>query len=74
MQQPDQDKLDAFLGRMVGDHGSVAISTLLLPGDRLGLGAQAGELKRRQVVPAGGFSRFRRFAETPFNMVLEARP
>jgi hypothetical protein len=23
MQQPDQDKLDAFLGRMIGDLGSV---------------------------------------------------
>ena len=26
------------------------------------------------VVTGGGFSRFRRAAETPFNMVLEARP
>ena len=40
----------------------------------LGLGAQAGEVKLRQVVTAGGFSRFRRATETPFNMVLEARP
>ena len=40
----------------------------------LGLGAQAGELKLRQVVTAGGFTRFRRATETPFNMVLEARP
>jgi 2-polyprenyl-3-methyl-5-hydroxy-6-metoxy-1,4-benzoquinol methylase len=40
----------------------------------LGLGAQAGELKLRQVVSSGGFTRFRRAAETPFNMVLEARP
>jgi 2-polyprenyl-3-methyl-5-hydroxy-6-metoxy-1,4-benzoquinol methylase len=40
----------------------------------LGLGAQAGELKLRQVVTAGGFTRFRRAAQTPFNMVLEARP
>jgi hypothetical protein len=40
----------------------------------LGLGAQAGELRLRQVVTAGGFKRFRRVAETPFNMVLEARP
>jgi 2-polyprenyl-3-methyl-5-hydroxy-6-metoxy-1,4-benzoquinol methylase len=40
----------------------------------LGLGAQAGEAKLRQVVTAGGFTRFRRAAETPFNMVLEARP
>ena len=40
----------------------------------LGLGAQAGELKLRQVVSSAGFTRFRRAAETPFNMVLEARP
>jgi hypothetical protein len=40
----------------------------------LGLGAQAGEVKLRQVVSAGGFTRFRRAAETPFNLVLEARP
>ena len=40
----------------------------------LGLGAQAGEVRLRQVVSAGGFSRFRRAAETPFNIVLEARP
>ena len=40
----------------------------------LGLGAQAGEAKLRQVVTSGGFTRFRRAAETPFNMVLEARP
>jgi len=38
------------------------------------LGAQAGEARLRQVVTAGGFRRFRRAAETPFNMVFEARP
>jgi SAM-dependent methyltransferase len=40
----------------------------------LGLGAQAGERRLREVVTAGGFTRFRRAAETPFNLVLEARP
>jgi SAM-dependent methyltransferase len=39
-----------------------------------GLGAQAGETRIRQVVTSGGFSRFRRAAETPFNMIFEARP
>lgn len=39
----------------------------------LGLGAQAGEAKLRKVVTDGGFTRFRRAAETPFNIVLEAR-
>jgi SAM-dependent methyltransferase len=38
------------------------------------LGAQAGEARIRDVVTAAGFSRFRRAAETPFNIVYEARP
>ena len=37
------------------------------------LGAQAGELRLRDVVTAAGFTRFRRAAESPFNLVLEAR-
>ena len=40
----------------------------------LALGAQAGEARLRDVVTKGGFTRFRRATETPFNMVLEARP
>jgi 2-polyprenyl-3-methyl-5-hydroxy-6-metoxy-1,4-benzoquinol methylase len=39
------------------------------------LGAQAGEARLREImVDDGGFSRFRRATETPFNLVLEARP
>ena len=38
------------------------------------LGAQAGEKRLTQVLREGGFSRVRRSAETPFNMILEARP
>jgi len=38
------------------------------------LGAQAGEAKLREIVLEGGFTRVRRAAETPFNMILEARP
>ncbi len=40
----------------------------------LALGAQAGEARIRDVVESGGFTRFRRVAETPFNLVFEARP
>ncbi len=40
----------------------------------LALGAQAGEARIKDVVTAGGFTRFRRAAETPFNLVFEARP
>ena len=38
------------------------------------LGAQAGEARLREVILEGGFTRVRRAADTPFNLVLEARP
>jgi len=38
------------------------------------LGAQAGEAAIRQVATDAGFTRFRRAAETPFNIVYEIRP
>lgn len=40
----------------------------------LALGAQAGQAALTEVITSGGFSRVRRAAETPFNMILEARP
>ena len=40
----------------------------------LALGAQAGEARIRNVVMSAGFGSFRRAAETPFNLVFEARP
>lgn len=40
----------------------------------LGLGAQAGERRLRDVLEEAGFTRVRRATDTPFNMVLEARP
>ncbi|HTP94449.1 MAG TPA: class I SAM-dependent methyltransferase [Burkholderiales bacterium] len=39
----------------------------------LGLGAQAGEARLRDVFTAAGFTRFRRATQTPFNLILEAR-
>lgn len=40
----------------------------------LALGAQAGEARLRNVITQAGFTRIRRATETPFNLVLEARP
>jgi 2-polyprenyl-3-methyl-5-hydroxy-6-metoxy-1,4-benzoquinol methylase len=56
-----------------------AASTMLcvpcsLAGHGPALGAQAGEARIREVVTKGGFTHFRRASETPFNMVLEAKP
>ncbi|MEP7038683.1 MAG: class I SAM-dependent methyltransferase [Acidobacteriota bacterium] len=38
------------------------------------LGAQAGEARLREITEQAGFSRFRRASETPFNLILEAKP
>jgi SAM-dependent methyltransferase len=40
----------------------------------LALGTQAGPARIRDVVTTGGFTRFAKVAETPFNQVLEVRP
>jgi 2-polyprenyl-3-methyl-5-hydroxy-6-metoxy-1,4-benzoquinol methylase len=40
----------------------------------MALGAQAGEARIRGVVLEGGFTRFRRATQTPFNLIYEARP
>ena len=37
------------------------------------LGAQAGEARLHEILAEAGFTRVRRAAETPFNMILEAR-
>jgi SAM-dependent methyltransferase len=53
---------------------AVCVPTSLNQEVAAALGAQAGEKRLGQVVREAGFARFRRSAETPFNMVLEARP
>jgi len=40
----------------------------------LALGAQAGEGRLTDVLTRAGFTRVRRATETPFNLVIEARP
>jgi 2-polyprenyl-3-methyl-5-hydroxy-6-metoxy-1,4-benzoquinol methylase len=52
----------------------VCIPTSLSQDVGAALGAQAGEAKLREVITAGGFTTVRRATETPFNMILEARP
>ncbi len=39
----------------------------------LGLGAQAGEGRLQEVFEQAGFTRFRKVAETPMNLILEAK-
>src|SRR5579871_4062729 len=52
----------------------ICVPTSLAQEVGLALGAQAGEARLREVITAGGFRQVRRATETPFNMILEARP
>lgn len=52
----------------------VCVPTSLAQEVGLALGAQAGEARLREVITSGGFSSVRRATETPFNMILEAKP
>jgi len=53
---------------------AICVPTSLSQEVGAGLGAQAGEKKLGEVVREGGFTRFRRAAHNPFNLILEARP
>lgn len=48
-------------------------SGAIAQGGQMVLGGQAGEVRIREVVTAGGFTRFRRVAQTPINCVFEVR-
>jgi 2-polyprenyl-3-methyl-5-hydroxy-6-metoxy-1,4-benzoquinol methylase len=53
----------------------ICVPTSLSQETGAALGAQAGEARLSEIVKrGGGFTRFRRATETPFNMILEARP
>ena len=75
----NEEKLMTLLGKIVGDLGAAYSVPLVRLGEQLGLCAALrdhgppGEAKLREVIQAGGLTRIRRAAETPFNMVLEAR-
>ena len=55
---------------------STVICTMASKAQEVGLAldAQAGEGRWRTIFADAGFSRFRRATETPFNLILEARP
>jgi len=69
-----QDNLNP-VGRVMYGASSQICVPVSLARNGPALGAQAGESRLREVVvTGGGFHRFRRATETPFNLVLEARP
>ncbi|MDS0301028.1 methyltransferase domain-containing protein [Halogeometricum sp. S1BR25-6] len=69
-----EDNLTPF-GRLAYSISTVACTPNSLSQEvGYGLGAQAGEEQTREVATAGGFTCFRRAAETPTSLVFEARP
>lgn len=69
-----QDNLNP-VGRVMYGASSQICVPVSLARNGPALGAQAGEARLREVVVSGGgFKQFRRATETPFNLVLEARP
>jgi SAM-dependent methyltransferase len=69
-----EDNLNAVGRLYYAGSTMICVPTSLAQEVGAALGAQAGEAKLREVITAGGFSNVRRAAETPFNMILEARP
>ena len=71
------DKLEDNLnptGRMMYAASTMVCVPASLSQNGPALGAQAGEAGISQVVKAGGFRRFRRATQTPFNIIYEAKP
>lgn len=78
----NEEKMNQLFGRFLDDFGAVFHGAMVVIGDKLGLykaiadggPLTPGEARLREVVTSGGFTRFRRATETPFNLVFEARP
>jgi SAM-dependent methyltransferase len=73
-----QDRVEDNMGPLgamfYGASTFLCTANSLNQGGNPALGAQAGEGRLREVFEKAGFTRFRRATETPFNLVLEARP
>ena len=61
------------VGRVYYGYSTLVCTPGALNQGGIALGTQAGEAKLREVLLAGGFATVRRAAETPFNLVLEAK-
>ncbi len=69
-----EDNLNPVGRVYYGFSTAVCTPTSLSQEVKMALGAQAGEGRIRKVAVTGGFRSFRRATETPFNLILEARP
>jgi hypothetical protein len=67
-----EDNVDPF-GRLLYSASTfVCVPNALSQGSSRALGAAAGEAALHEVATEAGFSRFRRAAEGPFNLIIDA--
>lgn len=66
----DEAKLNELVGRFVNDLGATGHAANMVIGDRLG---RYRALAANGPMTSGQLARVRRAAQTPFNLVLEAR-
>ena len=69
-----EENLDLVGLTFYGASTLVCVSDALAQDGATALGGQAGPGRLREVLTEAGFSRFRQAVETPFNLVIEARP
>ena len=67
------DNLNPVGSTYFGFSTMICVPSSLSQPNAKALGAQAGEARVRKEVLQGGFSNFQRAAETPFNLIYEAR-
>ena len=71
---PSTAPLAYFSTTRRGSLNSLCVPTSLDQPVGAALGAQAGFARLKDTIGSGGFTQVRRATETPFNMILEARP
>ena len=69
-----EDNLNPVGAMFYGASVFLCVANAVNQGGSVALGAQAGEARLHEVFKEAGFGRFRRATETPFNLVLEAKP
>ena len=67
------DNLNPVGSTYYGFSTMICVPSSLSQANAKALGAQAGESRVKKEVMEGGFSQFRRAAETPFNLIYEAK-
>ncbi len=69
-----EDNLNPVGRLYYGASAVICVAHSMTEEPRTALGAQAGEARLAEILRDAGFTRIRRAAETPFNLILEARP